>query len=265
MGVNAGTYAVGARGAITSNCTSSGCSQYKFKNPNGNSKTFNISTCVSERTGTNAYTDASPASSPVGLNYPAPANPCLSSTVFPLSSDKAALKRQIAAMQAAGTSAGHIGIAWGWYALSANWAGIWPSGSKPDAYAKTKALNAFGQPQLKKIAVLMTDGEYNTGFCKGVISMDSTYGSGDPLDHINCNAPNGTPYAQSMALCASMKAANIEFFTVGFQVVDDQRARDLISGCATDASHAYLADSEDALKAAFRDIALKVSILRLSH
>lgn len=265
MGVNAGTYALATRGKFTANCSLYGCSQYKFKNAYGNSKTFNVSNCVSERVGSNAYTDASPASAPVGLNYTAPLNPCLSSTVFPLSSDKVALRGQIDAMQAAGTSAGHVGIAWGWYTLSPNWATVWPSWSRPEFYSQTKALNSYGQPKLKKIAILMTDGEYNTAYCNGIISQDSTYGSGDPLDHINCNAPNGSSYTQSLALCSSMKAANVEIFTVGFQVVDNQRARDVISKCATDSSHSYVADSADALKATFRDIALKVSVLRLTH
>jgi hypothetical protein len=40
---------------------------------------------------------------------------------------------------------------------------------------------------------------------------------------------------------------------------------DLLSHCATDATHAYIADNGDALKVAFRDIALKISVLRITH
>ena len=111
----------------------------------------------------------------------------------------------------------------------------------------------------------MTDGEYNSSYCNGVISQDSTTGSGDPYDHINCNAPNGSSFTQAQSLCSKMKEANIEIFTVGFDVVADQRAQDLLARCATDTSHAYLASDAAALQSAFRDIALKVSILRLTH
>ena len=52
-----------------------------------------------------------------------------------------------------GTTAGQLGTAFAWYMLSPNWADIWPADSKPAAY---------GTAKLRKIAVLMTDGAYNT-------------------------------------------------------------------------------------------------------
>lgn len=266
MAVNVGTFASGVRGAIGSGtCTSPGCLKHKFKNPYGNSMTFDISTCVSERTGNNAYADISPATAPLGKNYPSPSNPCLSSTVTPLSNDKTHLKAQIDAMMAGGSTAGHLGVAFGWYTLSPNWASVWPATSTPGSYSDTKTLNNYGQPKLRKIAILMTDGEYNSSYCNGVISQNSSYGSGSAVDHINCNAPNGGSVNQAIALCNKMKSANVEMFSIGFDVVDDVKARDLLAQCATSTSHAYLASNEAGLKAAFRDIALKVSILRLTH
>jgi hypothetical protein len=61
-----------------------------------------------------------------------------------------------------------------------------------------------------------------------------------------------------------MKAKGIEVYTVGFQL-DNQTAIDTLSKCATDASHFYNSSTGDALKAAFRDIALKISTLYLSQ
>ena len=52
-------------------------------------------------------------------------------------------------------------------------------------------------------------------------------------------------------------------FTVGFQTSD--AAKTFLKSCATDAQHYYDADTGDALKAAFRDIALKISTLRLTN
>lgn len=265
MGVNAGTYAQTVRGSITKGCTKQGCDRFSFKNPAGQTKTHNISDCVSERTGADAYTDASPSGAKLGRNYPAPSNGCLSSTITPLSSDKTALKGQIDALKASGSTAGHIGVAWGWYMISPNWATIWPATSQPGSYSDLTNLNAKGAPKLKKIAVLMSDGEYNSSYCNGVISQDSTTGSGNPSDHINCNAPNGHSFNQAQSLCSNIKAAKIEVFTVGFNIVDDQRARDLMTQCATDSDHVYLATTGDALRQAFRDIALKIASLRLTN
>ena len=240
-------------------CTQPGCEYHYFTNASSSpgQRTFRVSTCVTERSGANAYTDASPAVTPLGRNYPAPGNPCLSNTIMPLTSDKTALKNRIDTLEAAGSTGGHIGVAWGWYLLSPNFASIWPAASNRPA--------AYDAPELLKIAVVMTDGEYNSSYCNGVISRDSTTGSGAVSDHINCDAPNGHAFGQAQQYCANMKAAGVKVYTVGFNIVDDQRARDLVNGCATDSSHVYLASGGDALIAAFRDIGRDISALRLSH
>ena len=65
--VNVGASAASVRGPYTGGtCTTPGCASYKFTNAQGNSKTFAISNCVTERTGSDAYTDASPASGWLG-------------------------------------------------------------------------------------------------------------------------------------------------------------------------------------------------------
>jgi Flp pilus assembly protein TadG len=266
VAVNAGTYANAAHGPVTSgNCTTLGCKNYKFKNPSNQQNNFAISTCVSERTGTEAYTDKAPgAGTYVGFNYPASSNPCLKNAVLPLTSDVSTLNSQIGALQASGSTGGQVGVAWGFYTLSPNWSSVWPAASKPAPYSDLN-VKINGQPKLKKIAVLMTDGEYNSPYCNGVISSDATTGSGNTSDHINCKAPNGSSYSQSLNTCTAMKTAGIEVYTVGFLVVDSQPARDLLSKCATDASHYYVSTTGDALKAAFNDIALKISSLYLSQ
>lgn len=255
--VNVGSYAELARGAIASGtCSNPGCKKFRFKNPQGQTPTHDISSCVSERVGVEAYTDASPSVARVGTNYPSSNNPCPSTELVALTTDRASLEGKIRAFRASGSTGGHIGIGWGWYVLSPRWSGVFSGDNAPSAY---------GDEKNKKIAVLMTDGEYNSSYCNGVISQDSTSGSGSASDHINCNAPNGHSFNQSKSLCASMKRAGIEIYTVGFDVVDDGRARELIADCATDPSHAYLASSSSELLQSFRDIALKISSLYLSQ
>jgi len=113
--------------------------------------------------------------------------------------------------------------------------------------------------------VLMTDGAFNTTYCKGVISKDSGSGSGSSSDHINCNAPNGGAFVQAKALCDNMKAAGVVIYTVGFDVAADADAQDIMTECATDAEHLYLPSTGAALKDAFRAIGQDITRLRLSR
>ena len=239
------------------NCLQYGCPFFKFTNPQGGSQTFALSTCVSERVGADKATDASPNTSPVGDNYAAPGNPCLPNQLLPMTTDKTALKSQIGALIAQGSTSGQIGIAWGWYMLSPNFGYLWPNAvSRPAAY---------GTQNLVKVAVLMTDGDYNSPYCNGVIAADAVSGSGNTSDHINCNSTNGDAYTQSQALCDKMKAQKIVIYTVGFDIPNQPTAISLMQNCATDAAHAYIANSGSDLKAAFASLAKSISLLRLSR
>ncbi|WP_186397228.1 pilus assembly protein [Stappia sp. TSB10GB4] len=257
MGVNVGSYANAARGTVSSGtCTSSGCQRFRFLNPYRTSLTYDISTCVSERTGPHAYTDASPAVAPVGRNYPSSANPCLSNQIVPLSSNRSTLKTAINQLQAGGSTAGQVGVAWGWYMVSPNFGSIFSGQGRPAAY---------DQKKVRKIVVLMTDGEYNSVYCDGVISSSSTAGSGSLRDQINCPPPNGDSYAQTRSLCSAMKSAGVEVYTIGFEIVNDPRATGLMRDCATDASHAYSATGGQELISVFEAIAKNVVRLRLAR
>ena len=87
----------------------------------------------------------------------------------------------------------------------------------------------------------MTDGEYNKEYS------------------------GGSSTTQARALCTNMKAAGIEVYAVGFEIVTGGEADTTMSGCATSPDHYYNATSGDALRSAFRDIALKISTLRISE
>jgi Flp pilus assembly protein TadG len=242
----------------SSYCTRAGCEYYAFRNAASSAwRSHQISTCVSERIGANKLTDAAPSIAPVGRNYPAPSNGCLTNQIVPLTSNKADLNTAVNALQAGGSTAGHIGIAWSWYLISPNFGYLFPSGSQPAAY---------GPPhELMKVAILMTDGEYNSSYCNGVISQDSTSGSGSASDHINCNAHNGSSWSQAEAYCTAMKAAGVIIYTVGFQIVNNQAAIDMMANCATDAAHAHVAESGQDLRDVFVKIGQDISKLRLSE
>jgi hypothetical protein len=212
---------------------------------------------VTERIGIHAYTDVAPSTALVGKNFPPSSIPCLSSQILPLSSVKTTLHTRINALTAGGNTAGQVGVAWGWYMVSPNWGSLWPAGSQPAAY---------GTPKLAKVVVIMTDGEYNSVHYNGVIAQDSTTGSGSSTHRIKRNShlnPENS-YTQSKKLCDGMKAAGVIVYTVGLAVVSKPQAMDLLTYCATDATHLYLPADGGSLVEAFRDIARKVSRLRLS-
>lgn len=248
-GASYGTYSSG--GSVW--CLVAGCQYYELTDNNSNVRQFQITTCATERTGVNAYTDVAPGASPVGKMYTPDGTGCPSATIFPLSTDKAALKAAITALDDGGATAGQIGAAWGWYMLSPNFASLWAAASQPAAYTATDVL---------KVMVFMTDGDFNTAYCNNVLSKDST---GTDDEQINCNATNGNPTTQAQAICTAAKAKGVVIYTVGFQVGKGSTAETFIKGCATDADHVYLPSSGSLLKDAFAAIGRDITKLRLSR
>src|SRR5262249_45342346 len=154
--------------------------------------------CVVERTGTQKYTDAAPASGQYVLGHytssytgtttkkgvcTIPSN----AAIQPLSSDKTALIAKVDALTAAGGTAGHLGTAWAWYTLSPNWNSLW----------STNGAAAYGSADLQKIAILMTDGEYNTQYDSNGISVNQNA-------YPSCaQAANGCSTTQARSLCTA--------------------------------------------------------------
>lgn len=226
--------------------------------------TYYLSDCVVERTGAEKYTDAAPNPGQyVMAHYTQQATGqgnakkgvCsipVGAEIVALTSDKQTLLNKVNGLSAAGGTAGHLGTAWAWYTLSPNWWNVWPSlDSRPAAY---------GTANLRKIAILMTDGEYNTQYTSdGIRAGQSWWGGG-------CSgAANGCSTDQARALCAAMKAKGITVYSVGFEIGgSNSTAYQTLSQCATDPTKFYNADDGEQLKQAFRDIALKLSSLYIS-
>jgi Flp pilus assembly protein TadG len=218
------------------------------KQANGTTRYY-LSPCAVERKGTQKYTDVAPGSGNyVMANYTDDGNCTIPSSgeVVPLTSDKTSLISKIDKLSVAGGTAGHLGTAWAWYMLAPNWASLWSSASQPKAY---------GTADLRKIAILMTDGEYNTQY--------DTNGVKTGLSDAGAQV-NGDTTTQARALCTNMKAKGIVVYTVGFGDGMTSKAKQTLQDCATDSTKYYNADDGDELKQAFRDIALKLSSLYLS-
>jgi Flp pilus assembly protein TadG len=228
-----------------------------------NNVTYYPSDCVVERTGAEKYTDAAPKSGQYVMAHYTAENAgsgngkkgvCTvpaSAEVLPLTNDKDSLVAKVNGLSAAGRTAGHLGTAWAWYTLSPNWSSLWSgSAHRPQAY---------GTANLSKIAILMTDGEYNTQYDSNGLPVN--------LDmYPTCSsAANGCSTTQARSLCTAMKAQGITVYTVGFDIGGtNTTAYQTLSQCATDPTKIYNAVDGEQLKQAFRDIALKLSSLYIS-
>ncbi len=238
-------------------CLEEGCQYYRFTSASGSTKISEISDCVSERIGGHATDDAPPSTAQVGRAYAGGGyTGCRSYGAFePLTASRDTLKTQITKLDTDDSTAGHIGLAWGWYMLAPDWGYLWPQDeNRPLAY---------GAGKLAKVLVLMTDGDFNTAYCNSVVSKN--YGVGSSSDRINCNATNGNPFTQAASLCTSIKNAGVIIYTVGFGSDLSNGGGKFLKSCATSPSYAYMAVTGDELRSAFSAIARSISLLRLAR
>lgn len=213
--------------------------------------------CVYERAGSLAFDDIAPVGQlAVALadddgiaNYPPGGNGrrtakdlvndprnfrgyiCDNPEILPLTSDGAELIDQIDDFTAGGWTAGHIGIQWGWYTLSPQYAGIWPADATPAAYGDDETL---------KVMVIMTDGAFNTWYEPG---LGNSFGQGDRL-------------------CDEIRDDDIQVYTVGFMTGTSEE--NFLRDCATSPDHYIDAASRSGLIEAFRNIAQRLNDIRLA-
>nr|WP_303683357.1 TadE/TadG family type IV pilus assembly protein [Brevundimonas naejangsanensis] len=235
-----------------------------FSTADGYINVLPSSTCVSERVGVERYTEARPSTAYVGRSYLGSDNACPSAAITPLTASATTLKAKIDQLRKSGSTAGQIGIGWAWYMLSPNFASLFDGAGKPGEYAPSDTL---------KVAILMTDGEFNTPFRDGVIALDAGSGSGGLNTHINLNSSNGDPFIQSVELCRAMQARGVVVYTVGFDLGSDtgkpnvvDSALDVMRQCATsEQTHFFEANSGADLKEAFRAIGRDITRLRIAR
>ncbi len=160
--------------------------------------------------------------------------------MMPLTNNVATLKARINALKGFGGTAGTLGTAMTWYTLSPNWANVWGASSAPKAYNLLTQTNARGKPKLRKVAVLMTDGVYNS--YRGWKDQNKT-----------------TMSNAAKQMCTNMKAQGIEVYTVGFSLnllpaADYSIAVNTLQNCGSGVDHFYNTLSGSDLEAAFTAI-----------
>ena len=165
---------------------------------------------------------------------------CPAASLMPLTNDKTCLTNTVNGYVANGATAGHIGLAFGWNTISPNWSSIFTGSNAPSAY---------GNPNVTKVVLLMTDGDFNTSYTAGTGSAEQT-------------AESNT---RTTALCNAMKdpARNIQIYTVAFQAPPAAEA--LLRNCASSTSHYFDANDNAQLKAAFKEIAKRLQQIRIQQ
>ena len=243
---------------------------------NSTSDRFGRNECVTEREGVNAYRDIAPSegSSNVNRRYETDriilqetpsdrpgggdiqgfrTDPCPLTPLRPLTNDREALIDDINSFTADGATGGHMGINWGFNLLSENWQDFWEEDSKPAAYSDTN---------VRKVLVIMTDGEFNAAFHDADIIRDGK----NRTSFITAVTQRSTQSRRdALAFCdlAKERDHNIQVYTIAFGTGNSANA--LLRDCATEVPAGteyvegegpfyYSASSNANLATAFQDI-----------
>jgi Flp pilus assembly protein TadG len=201
--------------------------------------------CVASRnTGSLRLNDTMPTSRYPGLMQTS--QTCLN-PILPLSATRATVLAQINALI---VNIGSYrpetyipgGMIWGINALS-------PSAPLTDGRAYS--------PTVRKIIVLMTDGENTLRYVPSNGTHTSPSGSSSATQLAQTNSDVGS-------LCTYAKSQNMEIYTVSLGVTSNT-ARNMLTSCASSAAHAHAASDSTALVAAFRKIARSINAVRLAE
>lgn len=180
---------------------------------------------------------------------------CLSTSISPLSNTKSVSTSKISAMAADSGTNIHLGAVWGFRVLSPT-----EPFTEGDDY----------DTGVSKVMILMTDGENNYP-SSGNMNGSSYFGSyGFPYNaRLGANGWSSSNLQGQMdtrlgETCTNIKAEDIEIFTIGL-TPPTQDMIDMLTACATDASHAYFPSAPSELTAVFEEIAGKLAALRLAQ
>ena len=182
---------------------------------------------------------------------------CKIEPIIPLTNDFDALRAGVDRMVAYGATNVPLGAMWGWHTLS-------PHNPFGDG-------SAYDTPGLKKIIIIMTDGENNLNANWNVYGgvgfiwqnrLGITSGTAaDIRARLDERLDSATPGTED--LCGNMKDKAIEVYTIAVEV--DTAAQALLQRCATSSDHYFPVDSASGIVDAFEQIADAIERLRISR
>jgi len=188
-------------------------------------------TCVFQRTGSEKFTDAAPGAN----QYMTPAsywdrNDCRDAEPIPLTNDRDILTAYIDSLDPSGGTAGHLGVAWGWYMISPEWTAELPA-----------APRGYAEPDTVKAMILMTDGSFNA----------------------TINNSQGSSTWQAKQLCDNIKDKGVVIYAVAFQAPSS--GEDTLNYCSSGPEFFFDPQSSEELTQSYQAIATSISDLRLTQ
>ena len=234
--VNAGAYASSTIAATVAN---------QSNHDNSSSNHQSGSGCAVERLGADNADDAPPVGSDMLRDLATVgdmSNPCPAASIIPLTgrSQQNNIKATISSFSPGGSTAGHVGAAWGMYMLSPQWNSVFTGANAPGPY---------NDPNVSKNFVLMTDGLFNTSYLSGLPPGSA--------------AATTESYTQFNQICANLKANGVNVYTIGFGL-DDPTAATELSNCASSTANFFPVANGTELQAAFNTIVAKLNQLRIA-
>ncbi|MEM7043244.1 MAG: Tad domain-containing protein [Pseudomonadota bacterium] len=220
--------------------------------------------CVEARAGSTDRDDTPPSEEPFtaflwpageGTGYNPSEDPnlyCPESEVLPLTAEKSVVMDHIEDLEASGFTMTNVGLTWGWRTISPRWQGEWGSSEAPVDY---------DHPSIDKAIIFMTDGKAD--WAPGYYT---SYGflADERLGTSNEAIAEGEVNDRLLESCELAKEQGIEVYTVMFDLDNPVIEADY-RACASSDEHFFDAPDGDALDAAFRDIAGKLTSLRLTQ
>jgi Flp pilus assembly protein TadG len=216
---------------------------------------------------------------------------CAMTPIQPLTARRsqvnAALASIVAPFRSGGTTTA-VGLQGAWYTLSPNWQGFWqdPNAGLPN---QPNLPLPYNTPNMRKVAVILTDGDNNwqapygaacgssdDGVCASATDTELTYNAYGRVADYNARFPGAriNPVTQAnadarlderfAAVCEAMKApaSGITVYVIGFQVASAHRAR--LQNCASSPAHYLESPNASQLQAVFRQVGAQLASVRIT-
>jgi Flp pilus assembly protein TadG len=172
-------------------------------------------------------------------NTGSPNTDCNKAYILPLTTSKTTITSRISGFTPSGRTLSNIGMVWGYRLLS------------PEFPFREGA--PFNDPRMRKVALLMTDGENIIG------NAYSAYGP-----YANYSFTNRDLDEKLLTTCNRMKDDGIIIYTITFTSSINNTTKEYFRNCATDDTKYYDAPTQDDLVNTFQLIAAELSNLYIS-
>jgi len=222
------TYCSGGYWMTMAQCQGHG---YSWNHTVGSPNKSQWTGCVSDRDQTNDTNSTAPSST--ATNFPADQDQsCPVVPILPLTYNWTAVKTAISSMTAQGATNQTIGLQWGWLSLL----------QQSPLNAPAEAANKTYQ----HIIILFTD---------GLNTQDRWYGDGSSI--------SSQVDARMATLCSNIKGSGVTIYTVQIDT-DGAGQSAVLPACASGPSNFFMLTSPSQIAAAFQQIGISISKLRVA-